>query len=332
MNNQLQFPRNNDEAEERFIKNYYNDPFEDIPPALLNSYDISKYVKAAGIVHPFISDKEEKKLKAASYEVDFAGELLYWEDGNTKDYKRQNIVNGKRFIIPKNSIVYVWTEAFFRLPQYIALRFNLRIKHVHRGLLLGTGPLVDPGFSGRLLIPLHNLTSESYAITGGEGLIWVEFTKISPLPLNEGTSGNGSRNVHIPSQDMTPEKYLGKAGTKDGAPPLSAIREAVEQFNKTRKKIKKFQFATAIAIGGLILAAGATVWPVIELIQDTNEYVSETTSVVSGRLDKQRSSIVDIQQQLRDLNKQKAIILNIEQEILEIKIRETKHNSESRRH
>ena len=58
-----------------------------------------------------------------------------------------------------------------RLPNYIAVQFNLRITHVHRGLLLGTGPLVDPGFHGKILIPLHNLTSEKYIIRADEGLI-----------------------------------------------------------------------------------------------------------------------------------------------------------------
>ncbi len=28
---------------------------------------------------------------------------------------------------------------------------------VYKGLLLGTGPIVDPGFVGKLYIPLHKL-------------------------------------------------------------------------------------------------------------------------------------------------------------------------------
>ena len=60
---------------------------------------------------------------------------------------------------------------------------------MHRGLLLGTGPLVDPGFHGRLLIPLHNLTSDEYTIRGDEGLIWMEFTKTSHLQAACGGDG-----------------------------------------------------------------------------------------------------------------------------------------------
>lgn len=67
----------------------------------------------------------------------------------------------------------------FRLPGFLAARFNLQVRHVHRGLLLGTGPLVDPGYWGKLCIPVHNLTDEDYHIPEGRGLIWVEFTKTS---------------------------------------------------------------------------------------------------------------------------------------------------------
>jgi hypothetical protein len=80
-------------------------------------------------------------------------------------------------VLPANPITFVQVEPEFRLPNYIALRFNLRITHVHRGLLLGTGPLVDPGFRGKLLIPMHNLTASDYELATKEALIWIEFTK-----------------------------------------------------------------------------------------------------------------------------------------------------------
>ena len=49
-----------------------------------------------------------------------------------------------------------------------------------QGLLLGTGPLVDPGYEGHLLVPLHNLTTNKYVMREGETFAWVEFTKIAP--------------------------------------------------------------------------------------------------------------------------------------------------------
>jgi len=161
------------EAALRFEEYRSKDPFPDIPPALLNSADIYDYVAKTGMIHKFY----QEKLKPASYEVNLLGRCIYWdEDGKKHD---EDITEGKEFILRRNSIAFVTLEPMFRVPDYIALRFNLKITHVYRGILLGTGPLVDPGFSNRLSMPLHNLTTNDYTFRGGEPLIWMEFTKLS---------------------------------------------------------------------------------------------------------------------------------------------------------
>lgn len=166
------------DAERCFILTQHNDPFPEIVPALLNSADIEAYARETGMVSPF--NLGEGKLKSASYEIDLKGVMHLWKPDSCE---RKEVIlheKGQEFILEPNSIVYFFTETKFRLPDYIALRFNLRITHVHRGLLLGTGPLIDPGYQGKLLIPLHNLTNNPYKLIVGEGLIWVEFTKLSP--------------------------------------------------------------------------------------------------------------------------------------------------------
>jgi deoxycytidine triphosphate deaminase len=171
MGNTFDFVKTEAEADQRAKDFKSVDPFESAPRALLSSAEIFDYVRATAMIHPF----DEEKLKPASYEVRAGGDYIMWD----ADGRRQTnpIVPDKGIVLQANSIAFVQTEPKFRLPHYIAIRFNLRITHVHRGLLLGTGPLVDPGFQGRLLIPLHNLTDEDYHIDVNEGLIWVEFTK-----------------------------------------------------------------------------------------------------------------------------------------------------------
>ncbi|WP_071590819.1 hypothetical protein [Synechococcus sp. PCC 7336] len=164
------------EAYGRYENYKSTDPFSKIAPALLNSADIADYVAKTGMIVPF--DDSSKKLKPASYEVNLKGECVYW-DSNTNEKMTLDINEGDEFTIFPNSIAFVTLEPIFLIPHYIALRFNLKITNVYRGLLLGTGPLVDPGFAGRLSIPLHNLTTNEYKLIGGQGLIWMEFTKLS---------------------------------------------------------------------------------------------------------------------------------------------------------
>lgn len=198
------FAADDTEAEARAKYYRYVDPLSDekIPPALLSSNHFIKYVKATALIHPFY--EVEGRIKAASYEVRAKGSTIRWDSNGKKIITP--IVDGSEIYLPKNSITFVQIESKIRLPQYIAIRFNLRIRNVHRGLLLGTGPLIDPEFEGDILIPIHNLTDEDYHIPQEEGLIWVEFTKTSAPP-------DASRPYKLEGRktDLTATEYLDRA-------------------------------------------------------------------------------------------------------------------------
>ena len=159
-----------------FINSGQVDPFPDVEPALLSADEIMKYVEKTGAISPFYcGGRKKSRLKKASYEGRIGRHAYKYNDqGNLEE-----ALGEKELTVEANSIVFVECDLDFRLPDFIAIRFNLQIRHVHRGILLGTGPLVDPGFWGKLCIPLHNLTDKDYAIPRSEGLIWVELTKTS---------------------------------------------------------------------------------------------------------------------------------------------------------
>lgn len=161
---------------------HWDDPFPNIAPALLNSADIRAYAEHQTLEGRLFEPFDTSRLKSASYEITFVDALCCsWPKDATKR-SDQILTLGTSLTIPSNGIVFVCPAVKFNLPPYLALRFNLAIRWVHRGLLLGTGPLVDPGFEGHLLIPVHNLTDEDVIICASKGFIWVEVTKISPNP------------------------------------------------------------------------------------------------------------------------------------------------------
>ncbi len=171
-----------EEAIEKFKQFGKVDPYPEIEPSLLNSADILDYVAKTGMIYPF----DVSCLKPASYGVKLQGEYMYWEslekpaiEGKLENITEKDIDGDFVFILKKDSIAFVGLEPDFRFPDYIAARFNLKIKHIYQGLLLGTGPIVDPGYQGKIYIPLHNLTNNDYKIKINKTLIWMEFTKLS---------------------------------------------------------------------------------------------------------------------------------------------------------
>lgn len=212
------------------------DPFPDIPPALLSADDIINYVEKTGMIAPFDGKSgKSSPLKAASYESKIGREAFIYEKG--VNYPKRIYDGSEQYLeIPANSIVFVESDIYFRLPSFIAVRFNLQINHVHRGLLLGTGPLVDPGFWGKLCIPLHNLTNEPYLIDKADGLIWIEFTKTSSSPSH----GRPPSNTDFPNI----KKFIEKAAKpiiEDAAPIAirSSIPDMVEEANKSSESAAK---------------------------------------------------------------------------------------------
>lgn len=172
----IDFTDDDAEADRRADHFRDRDPYPDVPRALLSKENVSDYVRVTGMLCPFYPTQD--RLKAASYEA-WPKRFIRWDERGRKIVHEIDLAayEANGYLLPANSITFVQIESKIRLPNYMALRFNLRITHVHRGLLLGTGPLVDPGFCGELLIPLHNLTSDDYVMRGG--VIWIEFTKTS---------------------------------------------------------------------------------------------------------------------------------------------------------
>lgn len=254
------------EAKHRYEKWKSRDPFPGVKPALLHSGQIRDYILKTGILSPFTRD-DLKSIKPASLEIPFEGRVVYWDENEKMVDKWINAKQGTeppgQFTLKRNSIAFVQVKPRFQLPDYIAVRFNLKITHVYRGLLLGTGPLVDPGYQGPLYIPLHNLTSRDYTFLGGEGLLWMEFTKLQWDNDNRSQSFDAAdANPVCPEgfepfptnkTDMALEDFFKKAS--NNRPIASSIpqeikkaREASEAAAKSVAWIKGLGFVFVIGI------------------------------------------------------------------------------------
>lgn len=240
--------------EEKYKKYRSLDPFPSIPCALLSSEDIHNYVDATGMIEPFYLED----LKSASYKVKIGGEVRYWEDGDEpKTFKLDGKRGNKKFTLKKNSIAFIEVEPKFRLPDYIAIRFNLKINNVYRGLLLGTGPLVDPGFNGKIYIPLHNMTSNKFEFEFDEALIWMEFTKTSHAsPVQQNTSDLESKiGVFKPFPEgklnMDLDEYLLQAVGEGKV--YSSIPDAIFKAIETSKSARYYlKLIAGVGIGGFL--------------------------------------------------------------------------------
>jgi len=267
------------------------DPFPNLPPALLSSEHIADYVRVTGMLHPFFPDGD--RLKPASYEAR-ARRFIRWDDEGRKIVK--DVRPCDTYVLPENSITFVQIESKIRLPAYLALRFNLRITHVHRGLLLGTGPLVDPTFKGDLLIPLHNLTAEKYVIKADEGIIWIEFTKTTHDPRWPPIRGQFFA-VEGRKTDVEAERYFERANNNNPIQSSipSAIKDARELAQKADLSAKRavrtnrlFASIGVLAIAGLLVGAMSFA---VSVVRDAAQASADARRALAENEDLKRSAI-----------------------------------------
>lgn len=112
---------------------------------LLLSNEIEKFCAVGLLIE---ESYRPEMVRPASYTLTIGAEYVDSE-GRVRKMKD----NDDYFYMEPNSIVYVSTAEKLNLPFYVAARFNLRVKWVYRGILLGTGPQVDPELQREPLVP-----------------------------------------------------------------------------------------------------------------------------------------------------------------------------------
>jgi deoxycytidine triphosphate deaminase len=304
------------------------DPFPDITPSLLNSADIHDYIITTGMISPY----HPELLKPATYGVKLSGEYIYWESKDTPIQGRFEDLSEKDedgdivFNLKSNTIVYVSLEPYFRLPDYIAARFNLKISHIHKGLLLGTGQIVDPGFDGKLCVPVHNLTRNDYKIKVSKTFIWMEFTKLSSNVnwiANSSQSrvgeyrkynddGKKGRNIRDYIHNAYPNGSIYSSVANFIENTTSVLEDSQKVIEESKSVNKTFQFGVLISIGGAALACLSVVvasfmmhYKLVEAIQ-VNEQQKNDTGVI-------------IKQYQDDINKLNLKVTELDKALIELK-------------
>ncbi len=181
----------------------------------------------------------------------------------------------------------------------MVLRFNLKVKHVYKGLLLGTGPIVDPGFKGKLHIPLHNLTSNDYEFKYKEELIQVEFTKLSRHNHdNQNDSVIKFKNFEDKSFkeqifDDLKDNVLGTNYSVANSLPseLEKFKKNARRYEEKAEKIsgttELIKNAAILTVIGIVVASVTLVTQIFDLVNSSNE-----------RIDSLNDNIIQMEKQI----------------------------------
>jgi deoxycytidine triphosphate deaminase len=305
-----------DEAISRYKLHKRVDPFPHILPALLSSAQIQAYIAKTGMVFPYFPSKDpgKERVTSASLTMTVGPEVLYW-DSEGKQYYRKNLKELEIITLRPNSITFLRPAERFNIPDYIAVRFNLRIVHVHRGLLLGTGPLIDPGYRGWPMIPVHNLTENEYVIRVGDEFINAEFTKII-CDINY----RYDQQIQVANLAFEYKENKGKTCDFDFTQYIdknvpqrkvkSSLSSVIDKATSLVERQRKISYGSIIAAflaiataiyGGYQLTISAT-----SIIDDARERI-DVTKKQEVKLEELQKAINGLQQQITDIRQHRGV-------------------------
>lgn len=117
---------------------------------------------------------EPKQVQPASYDLRVGDQGI-----TTSSKKKVNIkAEGYLLVHPGDFAVVVVHEEIGLGPQYAA-RFGLRSKYARRGLVATTGLQVDPGYQGRLIVGITNLTPKVITLPHLDDFLSMEFHRLA---------------------------------------------------------------------------------------------------------------------------------------------------------
>lgn len=274
---------------------YWRDPDPDWQ-GMLSSDRILAYHYAVGrMIRPF----NLAHLKPASYELTLGPRCLV--EGQEVILGQENRV----LRIEPNSIVYVSMREQLLLPHWLVGRFNLAIDLIYDGLLLGTGPQVDPGFQGALSCPLHNISSQPIELEACEPFAKIDFVKTSfgrgySLPDFESDAAlreaaEASANHALAGYEGRPLKVW--SASKNFRTPIffarnvkqvkSSVRRLDERTGRAETLVRRF------SVGGGIAAAVLVVTLFAAMVGAFLYTLSYTDGRV-GEVDKLKKEIVTV--------------------------------------
>lgn len=233
-------------------------------------YCISKY--------KILDDTDSACIREATYDMRLGKKAIRWDSNGKKEF---NVESDGCVILEPNSVTFVTTIERFNLPHDIVARFNLKSKLVHRGLLLGTGPIVDPGFQSRILIPIHNFSNQPVKILYQDRFISVEFTRCcNPYAIYQINDTTKTKS-HILAKAEEPLDIFVKNTFLTGSSIRDAIDTYKEQQEQSEKIVERIKNIVTIAIVAVLIGIFTLLLNMFNTINTSTQKIERLNSKIS---------------------------------------------------
>ena len=187
-----------------------------------------------------IDPYDENQLQAATYDMRVGA-----QGATTSSKKLVNIEKqGYLLLAPGDFAIIVVLEKL-RIGEQYAARFGLRSKYARKGLTATTGPQIDPGYYGRLILGLTNLTPKPVSLPYKDDLISVEFHKLEE-PSTRPYNGPYQGKLDLGAEDI---EMIVEAEAMALSEVLTTLSSLSQNVGSLARDVKRLEWIVPLIVG-----------------------------------------------------------------------------------
>jgi len=152
---------------------------------ITSGQEIKRLCLEKNLITPF----SEKNLRNSSYDLT-VGDEIYCGNSETDNLRIRTTYLAKNdsFKIPAYGFAYILCNENIKLDYCMTARVSLRMSLIYKGLILTVQPPFDPNYNGKVIVLLHNMSTEPIYLKRGERIVTIEFSYVygaTPSPTSE---------------------------------------------------------------------------------------------------------------------------------------------------
>ncbi|MDC7827482.1 hypothetical protein PQS90_20225 [Pseudomonas sp. BLCC-B13] len=129
-----------------------------------------------------ITPYNESNTRAGSYDLTIGNEYYIGSSQDESVLDTRSLSKDQSFAIPPHAVCFILLTEAIKLPPNVTAKISLRMTHIYSGLVLTSQPPFDPGYTGNVIVMVHNFSASPVYLKHGERLATIEFTKLANLP------------------------------------------------------------------------------------------------------------------------------------------------------
>ncbi|MDI6776393.1 MAG: dCTP deaminase [Syntrophales bacterium] len=215
---------------------------------ILNNKQIEEaYQKGDILINPF----DESQVQAATYDFRVGD-----QGATTSTKKIVNIREAGYLLLQPGDFGVITVLEEVRLGPQHAARFGLRSKYARKGLIATTGPQIDPGFHGKLIIGVTNLTPKPVSLPYRDDLVSVEFHRLEE-PSTKPYCGPYQHKMELGAEEI---EFITETEGMALSEVLTTLRSLSANVGQLSKEVKIMQWVIPViltiglAILGMMIA------------------------------------------------------------------------------